>query len=528
MKKVVALILSCMLLVASMTFAAAEENVVRVGMGYDPNTLDFAEVNLDSGNFVVGATSVGLIKSLGNGQYVPGMAESWTTSEDSRVWTFKLREGLVYADGVTPITSEDVRYFYERLLDPEVGHGNASFVIQNSLEYYEGQVTFDEVGVKVIDDLTIEFTMVNPAYESSFTGSCMQEQAFVEEHGQSFGASADAYLAYGPYMVEEWISDSSVTLVRNPYYYDPSEATLDKIIVLVGATGDVAVDMMLAGELDIVDFSNPNHIQTVTDAGFEEKLSFLESYQGLNINLKGKTEETGRFIANVNFRKALSLAINRDALVLSVRQGEEAANRLTHPSEAAYAYNPDFVAWPTAGDVELAKEYLNKALEELGCTIDEVPTFELMCYEAQGSIDTLAVYQDMWKQALGIKTEISAVTIQVMISNAMSGNFDFWLGGNGPTVPDACASYLEGYTTDQYTPLRGYSDPVYDELFNKAISSATLEERLTNYAAVEEYFCDNVLALITTWTTNYVYAPASYAGMYVTDSGVLNVCGLTK
>ena len=528
MKKVFALVLALMLAAASLTVAVAEENIVRVGMGYDPTTLDFAEQNLDSSNFIVEATAGGLIKSLGNGQYAPGLAESWTKSDDGRVWTFKLREGLVYADGATPLTAEDVYYYYTRLLDPAAAHGNASFTIQNSLEYYEGKVAFEEVGVKIIDDLTVEFTMLNPSYESDFTGACAQEQAFVEAHGQSFGASAEAYLAYGPYMVSEWVSDASVTMVKNPYYYDPSVATLDKIVVLVGATGDVAVDMMLAGELDIADFNNPNHIQTVVDAGFEQKLSYLESYQGLNINLKGKTEETGKFISNVNFRKALNLAVNRDALVMSVRQGEEPATRLSHPSEPAYAYNPDYVAQPTAGDVELAKEYLNKALEELGCTIDDLPTFELLCFEAQGSINTLAVYQDMWKQALGIKTEIAAVTIQVMISNAMSGNYDFWLGGNGPTVPDACASYLEGYTTANYSPLRGCSDPEFDALYDKTVASATLEERLTNYAALEEYFCENVMALITSWTTNYIYAPANYAGMYVTETGHLNVCSLTK
>ena len=532
MKKLLALVLACTMMFASMAVAGAEsENVVRVGLGYDPTTLDFAEANLDTANFVLVHTAEALIKYVGDGQYAPGLAESWTVSEDARVWTFKLREGLVYADGTTPITAEDIYYNVKRLLDPAAGHGNATFTIQNSQEYYEGAVAFEEVGIKVIDDLTIEYTMVNPSYESDFAGTSLcgaMEQSVVESFGQSYGASKEAYMPYGPYVVDEWVSDASVTMVKNPNYYDPSVAKVDKIVVLIGATSDVAVDMMLAGELDIAGYSNPNHIQTITDAGYEMKAASMSTYQGLNINLAGKTEETGKFIGNVNFRKALSLALNRDAMVLSVRQGEEAANRLTYKSEPAYAYSPDYVAWPTSGDVELAKEYLNKALEELGCTIDELPTFELMCYEAQGSINTLAVVQDMWLQNLGIKTEIAAVTIQVMISNAMSGQFDFWLGGNSTSVPDACTSYLSGYTTAQYSPLRGYSDPEFDALFDKAVSSTTLEERLTNYAAVEQYFCDNVLALITTWTTSYYYAPASYTGMFMTDGGYLNVCGLTK
>ena len=532
MKKLLALVLACTMLFASLAVAGAEgEKVIRVGMGYDPTTLDFAEANLDSANLILEHTAEALIKSKGNGEYAPGIAESWVKSDDGRVWTFKLREGLVYADGTTPITAEDIYYNVKRLLDPAVGHGNASFVLANSLEYYEGKVAFEEVGIKVIDDLTIEYTFVNPAYESSFTGLGLTgalEQSFVEKHGQSFGASVDAYLPYGPYMVSDWTLDASVTLVKNPYYYDQSVATLDKIEIKVGATGDVAVDMMLAGELDVASFTNPNYIQTVVDAGFVKQGSNLDSYQGLNINLAGKTEETGKFISNVNFRKALNLAINRDALTLSVRQGEVAADRLTYDSEMAYAANPDYVAYPTAGDVALAKEYLNKALEELGCTIDELPTFELMCYEAQGSINTLAVYQDMWLQALGVKTEIAAVTIQVMISNAMSGNFDFWLGGNSTSVPDACESYLMGYTTANFSPLRGYSDPTYDELYDKTVSSATLEERLANYAALEAYFCDNVLALVTTWTISELYAPAGLQGIYMTDGNTMNVGSVIK
>ena len=125
-------------------------------------------------------------------------------------------------------------------------------------------------------------------------------------------------------------------------------------------------------------------------------------------------------------------------------------------------------------------------------------------------------------------TEIAALTIQVMISNAMSGNFDFWLGGNAPSVPDACESYLMGYTTANFSPLRGYSDAAYDELYNKTVSSATLEERLANYAAVEQYFCDNVLALITTWTVSDLYAPADVQGIYMTDGGVMNVGSVTR
>ncbi|MBQ9306532.1 MAG: peptide ABC transporter substrate-binding protein, partial [Clostridia bacterium] len=98
-------------------------------MGYDPNTLDYAEVNLDSANFVIEATAETLIRDIGNDEYVPGLAESWEKSEDAKTWTFHLREGLTYQDGETPITAEDFRYNLMRTIDPEAAHGNASFFI---------------------------------------------------------------------------------------------------------------------------------------------------------------------------------------------------------------------------------------------------------------------------------------------------------------------------------------------------------------------------------------------------------------
>ncbi len=528
MKKVLALVLSLSLLLACTPVFADE--VVRVGMGYDPNTLDYAEANLDSANFIIEATAETLLRDLGSGAYGPGLAEGWEKSDDGRVWTFHLREGLTYQDG-SPITTEDLYYNAMRTLDPAAAHSNATFIITGSYDYYNGTGDAASVGIKVLDDLTIEYTFDNPAYESTFVSVSLfgaLEEAVVSQYPETWGASAEAYLANGPYMVKEWLSDASVTLVKNPAYRDPSAATLDEIQVIAGASGDVAVDMMLAGQLDICDFTKPQHIQTLTDAGFEVKMDYLESYMGLNVNHKGKTEETGKFLGNVNFLKALNLALNRDAMVLSVRQGEVAANRLTAPSEATYAVDPDYEAWPTAGDPALAKEYLDKALDELGVTLADVPTFGLMCYESQGSIDTLAVVQDMWLQTLGINTEIEAVTIQVMIGNALSGQYDFWLGGNAPSVPDGCDSYLNGFTTAQYTPLRGYSNPEYDALYDKTVSSATLEERYANYADLEKFFCDNVLGIIATWTVNYEIAPAGYNGIFITNGGTLNVSSLTK
>ena len=190
--------------------------------------------------------------------------------------------------------------------------------------------------------------------------------------------------------------------------------------------------------------------------------------------------------------------------------------------------NPDYVAWPTTADVEGAKAALEAALTEIGATADQIPTFELLCYESQGSIDELSAIQDMLRTNLGIETKINPQTIQVMVSNAMSGAYDLWLGGNGLTLPDACEGYLDGFYSANFSPLRGTNDPAYDALYLATVSAPTIEERLQNFAALEAYFCDNTMNIILGWQDAYVAIGGGYTGYFQLAGGTLDITGLTK
>ena len=533
MKKMLALALCAVLCLTLVPSVADEPLKVRVAFGYDPNTLDYGKLNLDTANFIVTHTAETLLTQAADGSYQPGLAESYEKSDDARVWTFKLREGLTYQDGTTPITAEDLYYAAKRLLNPDEPQDNASFGIKNSEAYYNKEIeSFDEVGVKVIDELTIEYTFENPNYESTFTSTSLYaplEQAFVEAAGVTFGSSAETYLANGPYMVAEWLPDASVTLVRNPAFHDAGKATVDEIDIALNASSvDVVVDMLLAGELDIAEIKDPLRLQTLADSGFVVGDSFSSTYQGMNLHATGKNEASGRFLSNANFRRAISTALDRQALSISVMSGFTPAYRLSAPGEPAYNANPDYRAWDITADARLANQYLDAALAELGATREEIPVIELMCYESQGAIDCLTAVQDQLRQNLGLETVIAPVTIQVMISNAMSGQYDLWWGGNEASVPDACESFMDGFQSTSPVPLRGYADPEFDALFARTVTSATLEERLANYAALEEYFCGNAMHIVLGWDATYVVTAEGFTGYYITDGGRLNVSCMTK
>lgn len=529
-KKLIAAAL-CLMLCMSLLPAVAEGNAVRIAFGYDPNTLDYAMSNLDTANFILSHIAETLLVQDAAGAYVPGIAESYEKSEDGRVWTFKIKEGLTYQDGETAITADDLFFAAQRLLDPAAPKNNAIFWLANSEAYYAGEAAFDEVGVKKLDDYTIEYTFTNPTYESTFTGASLfapLEQAYVEAGGEIYGSSSYLPLANGPFMVEEWLDDASVTLVRNPAYQNKDAVTVDEIDITLNASADVILDMMLAGELDIASFNDPLMLQTLEDSGFVKGESYSSTYQGLNLRGGGRNEETGKFLSNANFRRAISTALNREALAASVMTGYTPTWRLCAPGEPAYNANPDYKAWDTTANVELANQYLDAALEELGVTKDQIPVIQLMCYESQGAINSLSAVQDQLRVNLGLETEITPCTIQVMISNAMSGNYDLWWGGNEITVPDACASYLEGFLSNSGMPLRGYADPEFDVLYNAAVSSATLDERLSNFAKLEAYFCENAMCIILGWDAHYIVTAPGTAGYYLTDGGHIVVSALTK
>ncbi len=527
MKKLTALAMAAAMaatLVPAAVFAEdGETKSVRIGAPYDPVTLDYAELNADPATYIDMMVADTLIRDK-QGEYIGGIAESWEVSEDGKTWTFKLKEGMTYNDGTTPVTAEDLVYAAKRLMDPAVGHYNAEggYILLNGEEYYSGECAWEEVGVKQIDDLTIEYTFKNPQYESTFTSTTLfapLEEAFVEAQGASYGSATDKLLTNGPFIMTEWVPDSSVKLTKNANYWDAESIKMDEINFIIGATSDTGVDMMLADELDFCPVGSDMQNQTLEDAGFS-RFTYIGTYRCINLNHGGKTEESGLFLGNTNFRKALCYAIDRTSLCNSVLTGDEPTTRLTAPSEMGVekAFNEEFPyeGWPATADPEKAKEYLNLALEELGKTIEDVPAIDLLCYEAQGSIDTLAAIQDMLKTNLGIESTINPQTIQVMISSAMSGDYDLWFGGNELSIPDALESFLSSYHSSMASALRNYANPEYDELYDKALASPTLAERKANYFEVEKFFCDNVMNLVIGWTENGYNYKEGYTGFYNT------------
>ncbi len=501
---------------------SAGEKVLTVGWPYDPASLDPARASLDSDYRVLVATNEPLLRNAG-GEVQPGSAESYEASDDLTEYTFHLRRSNVYSDG-TPITAADFAYGLQRLLNPDEAYDQAviGFLIKNGEAYYNGECAVEDLGIEVVDEYTLKLTTEYPAYPQNF---CRWEfspinQAKAEELGIEYGADATKVLTNGPFTATSWVRDSEIVLEKNPNYWNADAIKLDKVVLKINATGDTAVDMMMTGELDVAGVTTKVQADTLLDSGFTYEIQ-TNGVQCVHVNHAGNTPETGLFLSNVNFRKALSAAIDRDAMVATAYTTDIPATRMVMPNEQGkeglFGEEYPFEGWSTSADPEKAQEYLALALEELGKTADEIPTFSILCMDSSSNMVAMNAIMDMWSQTLGIQCEIDAQPIQNMLQKMLDGEFDFWKGGIEIGAVDS-SGLFENYlsTTTNY----GYYSDEYDALYNAVLNATTWEARKDAMFELEQFFFEEMIDLGVTWISSYYVYSADVTGLQMDNSGI--------
>ena len=512
--------LLCLALVLAMAFtlcvsAGAEGKTLTWARGYESTSLDPAESADDESNNIVSYTTEGLVRIL-NGEVIPGIAESWTANEDNTVFTFTLRDS-VWSDG-TPVTAEDFVYSFFRLIDPDAGHSQADtgYCVANAEAYAAGEAAAEDVGYKAIDEKTIEITFAATGLENLYLVASNAfhpvKKEFVEAAGEAYGSTKDTVLGNGPFVIAEWSHESQLVLEKNPSYWNADAIKLDQLVGMCNVSGSTAMEMMETGMIDLAAFSDPTYYEELYDLGFEG-ITYTNTDQFIQINQNGHSEEAGRFLSNVNFRRALSYAIDRTALVNTVMLGQTPAYRAVDPD--ATGVEGKFVdEYPVeetinvTADAEKAQAYLAAALEELGATIEDVPEFTMLCYDTQGNLTKLQAVQDMLRSVLGITCVIDPQPIQQMIAKVYSGDFDFWTGGVAIGTMDVASSggmysYWDANDPDS---LFGYTNTTYADLLDVAQQATDLKTRCDAIAEIEKIFIDEVPTLLLTWqTSNVVY-----------------------
>ena len=453
------------------------------------NTVDIATIDPNKTNAVADATVSyhlydGLYRNV-QGELQPATAESYEVSDDGLVYTFKLRQDAKWSDG-KPVTAHDYEYGMKRLCDPAAACPSSylGVVLKNGAAVSSEELPVDELGVKALDDYTLEVTLENPSEYflsmTSMSAFAPVRQDLVEKYGAEFGGSADKQVYNGPFVVTEY-GNGKLVMAKNENYYDADKIKLDGVELLTVADNNTAVSMFDAGELDLAE------VPTEMVSQYEDKVQYY--YSGANDY--AALNHRNKYLANKNLRLAMNYAVNREEYNLLSHNGLYEPNlRFVLPQvrgvEGDYGTEYPLSFFPLQGDMDKAKEYLATALSELGLSDASEITLELYVSDSETAKKETEVVVNQWKNNLGINVNINMVPGAT--KNAMlvpnSDDFDIIMSGWAPDYSDPY-SYLElWYSTSGYNYLNYHSD-VYAKYID-ASKTTSGKERMDNLFEAEK------------------------------------------
>ena len=444
----------------------------------------------------------------------PAGAETVDISDDKLVYTFHLREDATWSNG-DPVVATDYEFAWQQALNPEVASDYAYmlYFIHNAEPYFNGEVEWSEVGVKVIDDYTLEVTLDNPLPYATdlfaFPTLAPINQKFYEEVGaDKYATDAEYFCCNGMYELTEWSHNSEIVFEKREEYWNADAVGPDTIVYKIITDSQAGLNSYLSREIDYTDLDSGEVVQQAEAAGFEVGVKPARSSYYLIVN----TED--EFMSNQNLRLALAYSIDKQALVDTVYQNDnQPMTSFTPPAimganessfqEALVAERGEM--YPGSGDLEKAQEYLQAALEELGCTVDEL-NLSIDCADDSLRRNCATFLQEQWRQNLGIENiTVNSMQTKQVSANRQSGDYCMSLGGWSPDYNDAI-NFLDLWVTDGGNNDSFWSNEEYDNLIAQATAEADEEVRQQYLFDAEEILAAEMPIIPLYWQCqNYSY-----------------------
>lgn len=444
----------------------------------------------------------------------PAGAETVDISDDKLVYTFHLREDATWSNG-DPVVATDYEFAWQQALNPEVASDYAYmlYFIHNAEPYFNGEVEWSEVGVKVIDDYTLEVTLDNPLPYATdlfaFPTLAPINQKFYEEVGaDKYATDAEYFCCNGMYELTEWSHNSQIVFQKREDYWNADAVGPDEIVYKIITDSQAGLNSYLSREIDYTDLDSGEVVQQAEAAGFEVGVKPARSSYYLIVN----TED--EFMSNQNLRLALAYSIDKQALVDTVHQNDNQPMTSFTPPAIMGANDSSFQEalveergemYPGSGDLEKAQEYLQAALEELGCTVDEL-NLSIDCADDSLRRNCATFLQEQWRQNLGIENiTVNSMQTKQVAANRQSGDYCMSLGGWSPDYNDAI-NFLDLWVTDGGNNDSFWSNEEYDNLIAQATAEADEEVRQQYLFDAEEILAAEMPIIPLYWQCqNYSY-----------------------
>ena len=395
-----------------------------------------------------------------------GAAELAEVSEDGLTYKLKLREDAKWSNG-EPVTAADYVFGWQRTVSAETGSEYAYLFapVTNAEAITAGDKDASELGIKAVSDYELEITLTTPTpyfqYLLAFPSFFPQSQAVVEDNGDQYASTSDNAVYNGPFVLAGFDgpgTDTEWSYEKNDQYWDKETVKLDTINVSVVKESSTSLNLFQDGQADDVILTGELAQQMANDEAFVSEPLARTSYIELN-----QREEDSPF-RNEDLRKAISYAIDRDALVTSILGDGSLASTGLIPKGMTFnpTDNTDFVDEAESVieyDQEKAKEHWEKAKEALG--IDSL-SFEILASDTDSTKKAIEYIQSAIQDTLdGVKVSLSPVPFSVRLDRSNSGDFDVVMGGWGADYADA-SSFTDLFVTDNSYNRGRWTSEEYD------------------------------------------------------------------
>ncbi len=483
----------------------ASGGTVTHNLNSDPKTIDPALNTATDGHQVISSVFEGLCRTDENEQPIPGMAESWEVSEDNLTYTFHLRDAK-WSDG-QPVKAGDFEYAWKRAVDPATAaeYAYQMYYVKNAEAINNGEMGLDELGVKALDDKTLEVTLhsITPYFLqlTAFPTYMPVREDIVSADPEGWALNMETYIGNGPFKVTEWVHDDVMKLVKNENYYDADKVKLDGINYVFIVEASTSVSAFEAGEIDYMEQVPAEQIEVLkvnNDPNFKIYPYLGDYFYVFNVNAEP--------VNKPEVRKALALAINRKDIVEQVTKAEQVPAKGFTPVGILMSDEKDFQQ--TAGDYGIPEdaskmEDPKKLLADAGYPNGEgFPTVEILYNTNEGHKAIAEAIQAMWKENLNINVELRNEEWKVFQTTRNQKDYVIarhgWIGDYVDPM-----TFLDMWVTGSGNNDAGYSNPEYDKLI--ATAKTTIgEERDKAMLEAEKILMEDMPVMPIYYYTNAV------------------------
>ncbi|TQI68664.1 peptide ABC transporter substrate-binding protein [Clostridium sp. KNHs216] len=538
-KKIVALVLASAMMVSAFAgcgngaavSSAAEgtgskapaSQSLSVSLGAEPATMDPALNQAADVTTVMNHLFEGLTRYSSDHKIINAQAKEIKKSDDHKTYTITLRDDIKWSDG-KPVTAGDFEYAWKRVVDPKTASQYVYIFdpVLNANEIAAGKMDKDKLGVKATDDKTLVVTLRAPcAYFDellSFTAYFPVRKDIVEGN-DNWTQDPKTYISNGAFKLKDWSHKESITVEKNPNYYDKDKIKLDtlKFVLLEDDSPRLA-----AYQNDEISFCYTIPVEEI--ATWQDKPDF-KILPDLSTNYCIFNCEKKPF-DDVRVRKAFSLAIDRNYIAEKVTKKAQAPAGAFVPtglqdedsSKGFRDVGGDYISIKSE-DYEKNVAEAKKLLAEAGYPDGKgFPSVEYVTNPASMNNALAEALQNMWKTELGINVTISQQEWSVFLDTRNKANFQIARGGFGVDFNDA-VSMLDLFVTNGGNNSGKYSNPEYDKLIEQIKATDDNKVRMPLLHQAEDILMRDMVVAPTTYRTRIVLLNPKVKGYYQSPMG---------